>query len=151
MTQLREYYGLFPDRDFLRRVSGVNEWIQGTTRNGMTKSEKEIRRVEEEARRREAAARPFPWWTKGELLGRNDLIAKRLQALAGQEAVILFGKDADPLYPLGAGTARAKVSLSPPANGWAWATIGEVYHGFRLDKVLSVFTPEEAMACEVLP
>ncbi len=117
----------------------------------MTRSEREIRRVEEEAHRREAAARPSPWWTKGELLGRNDLIAKRLLALAGQGAVILFGKDADPLHPLEAGPARAKVSFSPPANGWAWATIGGTYHGFRLDKVLGVFSLEEAKACEVLP
>lgn len=117
----------------------------------MTRSEREIRRVEEVARRREAAARPSPWWTKGELLGRNDLIAKRLQALGGQEAVILFGRDADPLHPLEAGPARARVSSFPPANGWTWAAIGDTYHGFRLDKVLGVFSPEEAKACEVLP
>jgi hypothetical protein len=117
----------------------------------MTRSEREIKRVEEVARRREAAARPSPWWTKGELLGRNDLIAKRFLALAGQEAVILFGKDADPMYPIPAGPSRVRrVTFSPPANGWAWATIGDTYHGFRLDKVLGVFSPEEARACEVL-
>lgn len=116
----------------------------------MLTREDRIKLVEEEAARRELAARPSPWWTKGELLGRNDLIAKRFQALAGQEAVVLLAEGADLLYHIEAGPARVTVSFSPPANGWAWATIGETYHGFQLDKVQGVFSLEEARDCEVL-
>lgn len=110
-----------------------------------------IRLVEEEARRREAARRPEPWWTKGELVGRNEFLARRFGELAGQEAVVLLAEGADHLYSIGPGPVRMKLSFGSPGKSWVWVSIGEVCHGLQLSRVLGIFTLEEARECEVLP
>ncbi len=119
----------------------------------MTRSEKEIRRVELEAAAREAARRPWPWWEGRQLAGRNTIIANKLRELAGQEAVVLVSEHADAIYPLLAGPARVTVSVSPVDEGdrFGWASVGDVFHGFLLGRIEGVFSLEEARECEVLP